>query len=193
MTGIILAGGTNSRIGMKKAFIEIDGKTIIDTVLNIFKDIFSEVLIVTNTPEDFYYARVKIVTDIFPGCGSLGGVYTGIKKAKYDECFVIACDMPFINSNLIKYMIKIKGYDVVVPKIKGMFEPMFAFYTKGCLEVIEKNIDKGNLRILDIFSEVNLREINDNEFRLFDNNLLSLININTLSELNGILDKNKFI
>ena len=172
---------------MKKAFIEIGGKTIIDNILNIFKDIFTEVLIVTNTPQDFYYTKVNIIRDILPGYGSLGGLYTGVKKAKYDKCFVVACDMPFINSNLIKYMLGIEGYDVVVPKIKGRFEPLFAVYSKGCLEVIEKNLYKGNLKISEIYSEMRLREINEDEFDLFDSGLLSIININTPSDLKNIL------
>ena len=191
MTGVILAGGKNSRMGMEKAFIQISGKSIIDNALSIFKEIFSEVLIVTNTPEDFYYAKVELVKDIYPGGGSLGGLYTGIKKAKYDECFVIACDMPFINSDLIKHMIEIKGYDVVVPKINGMYEPLFASYSKSCLEVIENNLKKGNLKIIETFSELKIREINQIEVSLYDNKLLSLINLNTLSELNNLLEANQ--
>lgn len=74
---IYLTGGKNSRIGMKKAFIEIDGKTIIDNILSIFKDIFSEILIVTNTPEDFYYTKVNAVRDILPEYGSLGVLHMG--------------------------------------------------------------------------------------------------------------------
>lgn len=144
-------------------------------------------MIVTNTPEDFYYTKVRLVKDIIPGYGSLGGLYTGIKEAKYDKCFVIACDMPFINSDLIKYIIAMRGYDAVVPKTNGRFEPLFALYTKKCLKVIEKKFKKGNLKISEIFSEIKIREMNENEIKKFDNNLLSLININTLGDLSNIL------
>lgn len=187
MTGIILAGGKNSRMGMKKAFIEIGEKKIIDNALNIFKDIFFEVIIVTNSPEDFYYTKVKLVKDIIPDKGSLGGLYTGIKKAKYNECFVIACDMPFISKALIKYIMSIKGYDAVVPRIYGRVEPLFASYSKKCLGTIENNLSSGNLKISDILLNIKVHEMDENEIKVFDPKLLSLININTPSELNSIL------
>jgi molybdopterin-guanine dinucleotide biosynthesis protein A len=187
MTGIILAGGKNSRMGQKKAFIEINGIAIVDIILNIFQNLFSEIIIVTNTPEDFKYTKARLVKDIMPGKGPLGGLYTGIKAAAFDRCFVTACDMPYINLQLIKHIIQIKGYDVVVPKVNSKFEPLFAVYSKNCLNTIEKNLSEERLRILDIFSEIKVKEIYEDEMRLYDSKLLSLINLNTPGQLNSII------
>lgn len=189
VTGIILAGGKNSRMGRQKAFIEIDGIPIIDIILKIFRELFSEIIIVTNTPKDFEYTKVRLVKDIIPNKGSLGGLYTGIKEAAFDDCFVVACDMPYINLQLIKYIIQIKGYDVVVPQIDNKFEPLFAVYSKNCLKTIKQNLSEERLRILDIFSKVNVREIYESEIRLYDSKLLSLINLNTPEELNNMTKK----
>ena len=187
MTGIILAGGKNSRMmGRKKAFIKIDGIPIIDIILNIFREIFSEIIIVTNAPEDFEYTNVRLVKDIMINKGSLGGLYTGIKEATFDDCFVVACDMPFINLQLINHIMQIKGYDAVVPKIDGRFQPLFATYSKNCLNVMEQHLSEEKLRISDIFTEIKAREIYENEIRLYDDKLLSLINLNTPEELNNI-------
>lgn len=186
MTGIILAGGKNSRMGQKKALIKIDGIPIIDRILNIFREIFSEIIIVTNTPEDFEYTKVRLVKDVIKDKGPLGGLYTGIKEAAFSNCFVVACDMPFINLQLIKYMIQIKGYDAVVPKIDGRFHPLFATYSKNCLNIIHKYISEDKLRISDIFSKIEVRELYEKELKLYDDKLLSLININTPEELNSI-------
>ncbi len=191
MTGIILAGGKNSRMGMKKAFIKIGGIYIIDIILNIFRGIFSEIIIVTNTPKDFEYTKVRLVKDIITNKGSLGGLYTGIEEATFDDCFVVACDMPFMNLQLINHIIQIKGYDVVVPKIYNRFQPLFARYSKNCLDVMEQHLSEEKLRISDVFSKVRVREVYENEIRLYDDKLLSLININTPEDLSNISLLNK--
>ncbi len=186
MTGIILAGGKNSRMGCKKAFIKVNEMQIIDIILSVFKEVFSEIIIVTNTPKDFEYTKVRLVKDIVADKGAIGGLYTGIKEAEFKQCFVTACDMPYIHLQLIKYIIQIKEYDVVVPKIDNKFEPLFAVYSKNCLNSIEQNLTENKLRITDIFSKVKVKEIYEDEIRLYDNQLLSLINLNTPEELNSV-------
>ncbi len=183
MTGIILAGGKNSRIGRKKAFIDIEGNTIIDRILAIFKELFLEVIIVSNSPEDFSYTGLKVVTDIIPDKGSLGGLYTGLVNAKYERCFVVACDMPYISKSLVEYIINIQRYDIVVPKIKGLFEPLFASYSRKCANLAKRQIKEGNLRITDIYSYFNVKEIYEDEIRKFDSSMRSLVNINTPEDL----------
>jgi molybdenum cofactor guanylyltransferase len=188
VTGIILAGGKNSRMGVNKAFINIGGKRIIDNTLSIYKKIFSEIIVVTNTPEDYEGSGAKIVTDIIPNKGSLGGLYTGIVESKNDHCFVAACDMPFINEKLIRYITEIQGYDIVVPVVERYYEPLFAMYSKNCLSFIKEQLDNDNLRISDIFKKVRVKEVKINELRMFDNELMSLVNINTPEDLNNVLN-----
>ena len=78
MTGIILSGGENSRMGANKAFVVMDGERLIDRLLKIFKDLFREVIVVTNAPLDYIDLDITIVTDIYPGKKALGGIYTGL-------------------------------------------------------------------------------------------------------------------
>jgi len=173
-------------MGRKKAFIKIGGIPIIDIILNIFRELFSEIIIVTNAPEDFEYTNVRLVKDIITNKGSLGGLYTGIKEATFHDCFVVACDMPFINLQLINHIIQIKGYDAVVPRIDGRFQPLFATYSKDCLNVMKQHLNEEKLRISNVFTEIKVREIYGNEIKLYDDKLLSLININTPEELNNV-------
>ncbi|OPX43908.1 putative molybdenum cofactor guanylyltransferase [Ruminiclostridium hungatei] len=187
MTGIILAGGKNSRMGRKKAFINVEGNTIINRILAIFKEVFSEVIIVSNTPEDFSYTGVKVVTDIIPDKGSLGGLYTGLVNMKYERCFVVACDMPYISKSLVKYIIDIPRYDIVVPKIEGLYEPLFACYSRKCANLAKRQVEEGNLRITDIYSYFTVKEIHEDEIRKFDSNMRSLVNINTPEDLTSSL------
>ncbi|MCL2151424.1 MAG: molybdenum cofactor guanylyltransferase [Oscillospiraceae bacterium] len=182
-TGIILAGGKNTRINCKKAFVIVNENTIIDRILAIFKEVFFEVLIVTNTPGDFSYTGFKTVVDIMPDNGPLGGLYTGLVNMKYEHCFIVACDMPYICKSLVKYINDIQGYDIVVPKIKGLFEPLFACYSRRCADVARRQIKDGNLKITDIYSHFTVKEIYEDEIRKFDSNMRSFININTLKDL----------
>jgi molybdopterin-guanine dinucleotide biosynthesis protein A len=187
MTGIILAGGKNSRMGRKKAFINVDGNTTIDRILAIFKEVFLEVIIVSNTPEDFSYTGLKVVTDIIPDMGSLGGLYTGLVNMNYERCFVVACDMPYISKSLIKYIIDIPRYDIVVPKIEGFYEPLFACYSRRCTNFVKRQLEAGNLRITDLYSYFTVKEIHENEIKKYDSSMRSLVNINTPEDLTSSL------
>jgi molybdopterin-guanine dinucleotide biosynthesis protein A len=191
-TGVILAGGNNRRIGIKKAFININGITIIERTLTVFRKIFPQIIIVTNTPEDFQYTSEEVVKDIVAGKGPLGGIYTGLALAKYTRCFVVACDMPYVNAQLIKYMTDIIEYDIIVPKVGNYYEPLFACYSKKCYDVIRKQIEINNLKITGIFSQVGVREVSVNEIIKFDNNLSSFININTPQDFIRLLSQENF-
>lgn len=189
MTGIILAGGKNSRMGTNKAFLKIGNKRIIDNILFIYKRIFNDIIIVTNTPEEYNYLGVKLIKDIIPGCGPIGGIYSGLLASKEEHCFVAACDMPFIKEKFIKYIISFKNsdFDVVVPVISARYNPLFALYSKKCLSIIKDNIAKGDYKIINIFSKVRLKEIGEDEIKKIDPEFNSLININTPEEYKKVL------
>ena len=106
MTGVILSGGKSARMGMNKAFLEFEGKRLIDRTVTMFRDIFQEVILVTNSPLEYLDQDCIIVSDIFKNKGALGGIYTGIFYASCDQVFVSACDMPFLNRSFIGHMIK---------------------------------------------------------------------------------------
>ena len=83
ITGIILAGGKNSRMGTNKAYLEIDGERLIDKTLSIYRQIFTEIIIVTNDPLSYMeFTDAAVVTDIYKGKGPLGGIYTGLFYSK---------------------------------------------------------------------------------------------------------------
>ncbi len=117
ITGIILAGGKNLRMGKNKAFLEVNGERIIDRTKNLFLELFDEVLLVTNSLPDYLGLNLRMVADLHPGKGALGGIYTGLFHASHSHAFVAACDMPFLNKDLIRHLIDLSpGYDIVIPK-----------------------------------------------------------------------------
>ena len=117
MTGIILAGGRASRLGgINKAFIEIGGERLIDRTLRVYRSIFKEIIISTNSPLEYLEFDARIVTDIHRGKGPLGGIHAALLHATCEHAFVSACDMPYLSEAFIDHMIaQADHYDLVVP------------------------------------------------------------------------------
>lgn len=183
MTGIILAGGKNSRIGMNKAFLKIKEKAVIEIMLTVFYDLFKEVIMVTNCFKEYQHLGVKLVKDIIPDKNSLGGLYSGLVHSACDYSFVAACDMPFINRNLISYMMHARyGYDAVIPEYNGKLQPLCAVYSKQCIKPMEKALSRNNLKILDIVRHIPVKRITETEINNYDSYGYSFVNINTFQE-----------
>lgn len=187
-TGIILSGGKSLRMGKNKAFIEIEGLPMIERILNLFKKIFNEILVITNDKNQFVHLdNVKIFNDLIPYKGALGGLYTGLFYSSYEYSFCVGCDMPFLNESLIKFLIKkINGEDIIVPKTEKGLEPLHAIYSKRCLSIIKSMIDSGKSRIIDIYPLLKIKIIEEREFIDLDPGKKSFLNINTPEELEQI-------
>ena len=190
MTAIILAGGKSSRFGQDKAFIRIKGKPLIKRQLKFLKRIFKRIIIVSNRPDKYKFKGIKVVRDIIPHRGPLGGIYSGLMASSSFYNFTLACDMPFINVRLIKYMIGLKdGYDVVVPRLKKGYETLFAIYSKNCIKPIENRLLKQNFKIRSFFTDVKVRTITQKEIAQFDKEGLCFININTPKDYRRFRDE----
>ncbi|MGA1841126.1 MAG: molybdenum cofactor guanylyltransferase MobA [bacterium] len=185
LTGVILAGGRGARFGENKALIEINGRYLIEWIIESYKEIFNEIIISTNVPSVYKFTGIKTVKDIIPHKGPLVGIFSALKESLNNRIFVSACDMPFIKPALIKYMAtKSKEYDVVVPSLgEGMFEPLHALYKKSCLPAIERAIKSNQARIVSFYSEVRVFEMGREELMRLDPELRSFFNINTKEDL----------
>lgn len=187
MTAIILAGGQSRRMGSDKAFIKIEGLPLIKRQLNLLKGIFKKIIIVSNSPKKYRFKNIKAVTDIIKNRGPLSGLHAGLKASGSFYNFVLACDMPFLNERLVRYMLKNKNdYDVFVPKVENKFHPLFGVYSKNCIPVIENMLKKDDLRVLGIFPKVKSGFISKKKIQRFDKGMLSLANINTPEDLKKI-------
>jgi molybdopterin-guanine dinucleotide biosynthesis protein A len=184
VSGIVLAGGQSSRLSMDKSFVNVNGRPLIERIVAKLARLSDDVIIVTNSPEKYDHLKAKLVGDIYPGKGSLGGIYSGLRAAANAYSLVVACDMPFLDLNLLRYMILLThGHDVVIPRIEGLTEPLHAIYSKSCLEPIDRLLARGGLKIIDFFSEVRVRYVEKDEIDIFDPRHLSFFNINTPNDL----------
>ena len=194
LSGIILSGGKSVRMGQNKAFIEIDGISIINRIVTLFNELFQEIIIVTNEKELFYSFDSKIYSDLIPNKGALGGLYTGIFFSSFPFSFCVACDMPFINKSIVHYLIQnLKEYDVIVPQTKDGLQPLHAIYSKNCLRPIKNMIEQGKYKILDFYHLVRVKIVDEEHFIQLDPKRESFLNINTPDELNSIRKSKKKI
>jgi molybdenum cofactor guanylyltransferase len=186
---IVLAGGKSTRLGRNKLVEVIGRKTLLEMVLDALSVFNSEIIVVTSrhsplSPMLKQYPRARTVEDIFPDTGSLGGIYTGLSVSRNHYNLVVAADLPFLNINLLKYMVSIApGFDLVAYNENDRPEMLHAVYSKNCLAPMESLIRRNNLRIIGILPSIKVRYLTLAEIEQFDPRHLSFFNINTEDDL----------
>jgi molybdopterin-guanine dinucleotide biosynthesis protein A len=188
VSSIVLAGGKGLRLGRYKALVELDGESLVQRVVSKLSFLNSEIIIVIaqgqQPPRVTGYLKLRIVTDAYPGKGPLVGIYTGLLSSDSSYNLAVACDMPLLNQNLLSYMLQVSaGFDVTIPRLGNMVEPLHAVYSKNCLKVIEKLISQGSFKIDRLLNLVKVRYIETEEINSFDPKHLSFFNINTEDDL----------
>lgn len=187
LTAVILAGGQSSRMGFNKAFIEIEGRPIIERSLELLRGLFRDVIVIANDVPAYERLDVMVAADLIKGAGSLGGIYTAIFHSGSNHTFVTACDMPYLNPGAIERIISSSGgYDAVVPFIGSEYHPMHALYSRRCLKPIRAMIEEGNFRIKDLFSRIDVRRLAVEDFKGLPA-AISVTNVNTREDLSRII------
>ncbi|MHB8481881.1 MAG: molybdenum cofactor guanylyltransferase [Nitrospiria bacterium] len=183
VTAIVLAGGESLRMGEDKAFIEFKGKSLILRALDTLKPLFQEISIVVKKREPFLFPGIPVHIDRYPDGGALGGLYTGLFHSK-GPAFAVACDMPFLNPEVIRYLTgKLQDFDAVVLKSPDGLHPLHGVYSKARLPLMETLLEKGDVKMMDFLGRIKTLEIGVDQIRHLDPNLLCLVNVNTPEEL----------
>ena len=187
MTSIVLAGGKNLRLNRNKALETIGGKSLIERVVERVQQVSNQTLIVTSPGQLAIpvAGEVEVLVDLYPGKGPLGGIYTGLLASPSSHSIVVACDMPFLNIELLRYMIELSpGFDAVVPRLgEGKVEPLHAIYSRSCLGIMKTEIEHNHLQISHSLTMLRVRYIERAECQRLDPQLLTFFNINSQSDL----------
>jgi molybdopterin-guanine dinucleotide biosynthesis protein A len=184
-SAVVLAGGRSSRLGQDKALLRINGQFLIERILEKLAQLSDEVIVVANDIEKYEQFEAVVVGDVFPDKGALGGIYSGLRAATRNRSLVVACDMPFLNLSLLRYMQGLAPrYDVVIPRMGRLTEAVHAIYSRNCLPFIEGQLQGGDLRIISFFPHVHVRYVDRDEMDIFDPEHLSFFNINSQADLN---------
>jgi len=184
LTGIVLAGGNSTRMGCDKASLPWNGSDMLNSVLYALAPACSRLIVVSNLPREIAIPEVTVVGDYYLSCGPLGGIHAGLSASSGDYNFVVACDMPYVNSQAVSFMAAAAaGYDAAVPFIDGHFHPLHAVYHRHCLGVITKMLEQGRYRIADFYPEVKLRLVSAAELSQFEPDCGMLRNLNKPEDL----------
>jgi molybdopterin-guanine dinucleotide biosynthesis protein A len=181
----IQAGGRSSRMGRDKALVPLAGKRLIEHVLERVRAISDDLFITTNAPHSLEDLQLPLISDEVPGQGALFGLKTALSAARHDHVLIVACDMPFLQPDLLDHMLSLIGRaDVIIPQIEGHFEPMLAIYRRSaCLPAIDRALAEHELRMISFFAYVNVLAIKPEVIEKFDPQRLSFFNINTPEDL----------
>jgi len=185
ITGVILAGGKSSRMNFDKGLIKLNGKVLVQYSIETLQAVFEQVVINTNQPE---YAQfgLEIWEDTIKDIGPLGGIYTSLQRSHNDYCFVLACDMPFVDSAIVQKIIsESNGFDIVIPYTTDGYEPLCALYSKNILPIVQKMISETNYKMQNLIHNVNTKTIDFTDF-ISSYRKNPFHNINTQKELNQV-------
>lgn len=180
---VVLAGGRSTRMGEDKALLKVTGRRMLEGAVRRLCGVFSEILISAND-NAYEDLKIKIIPDEFQGSGPLGGIHAGLKHSRHRINFFTACDMPFIDVRLAVYLVNLAGScDAVVPRMGDYYQPLFAVYTKDCLQAVESRIQAGRNKITSFYDDIKIKFVDFDQLRQFGNPDEIFFNVNTPGDL----------
>lgn len=163
-TGIILAGGKSSRMGENKALLAVNGETVIERLVRELQSVTNDILIVTNTPEDYHFLPVKKVSDRYPNKGPLAGIESGLYHSTNDKNIIVACDMPFVAAETMEWLLShLEGYSAVIPEVNGQIHPLLAVYHKRVREIVEKCLEANDLKLQIFLNQLKVKKVTEED------------------------------
>ncbi|WP_427340715.1 molybdenum cofactor guanylyltransferase [Caloranaerobacter sp. DY30410] len=184
-SAVILAGGKSTRMGFDKQLLNINGRRLILCIIEKLKDEFDDIIIVSNNPEYYSDVDCRIVSDIIKDMGPLSGIHSGLMNAKSQYVYFIACDMPVINIDYIKYMKKCLdsgNYHGCITQIDDWIEPLNAFYSKSIISAIECQLSRGKRSVFSLVKSLDFFVVSEISARKFSPDWDMFINLNTIEE-----------
>ena len=188
VAAIVLAGGRSTRLGRDKASELLLGRTLLQHVIDRVSALVDEIVVVSAPgqplPPVSTLRPMRVAEDLYPGCGPLGGIFTGLRATDAERCLAVACDMPLLSDALLRELLRRSpACDVVMPVIEFP-EPLHAVYGRACIDPIRERLDARQLKITNFLGAVNVCYVKEDECRRFDPDLRSFMNTNTEEDLN---------
>lgn len=180
---VILAGGRSSRMGRDKALLPLNGIPLIQHVQAALSSIFEEIVVVGRSPDALPIPNLHCLPDYDSGLGPIGGLLTALRYAQGRSVFLVGCDMPYLNPDVIHLMLaRVQGFDAAVPMVGGWMQPLHAAYNGTCLPVVERQVENRVLSMHQLIQELRVQIIAEDELRLLDSGLKSVQGLNSPEE-----------
>lgn len=183
---VIQAGGQSTRMGQDKGLLQFGKYKMVEYILYQVSGMGEKNFIVSNRPEEYKEFGLPVYTDIYHNIGPLGGFHTIFSFLEMEYALVLACDMPFINRDLINYLLSLASdYDIIVPRLNHnkFVKPFRAVYSKRCMPAVEKAIEQNHRRVISFFDDVRVRYLEKDEIHIYDPDERSFFNVNTPEDL----------
>lgn len=176
LTGIILAGGKSSRMGQDKAFLDFQGKKLIEYSIDLLKPLCSQLLISVNQP-GYEQFGIELIVDQYKNCGPIGGFHAALNASGDDWNLVVSCDTPFLNPELFEMLLeKREDWQAVIPFHENGMEPLAALYHRDMAEYFEQSIQKGDYKLHRILKQANVKLVDVSDLLNKYPNLFSNLN-----------------
>lgn len=180
ITAVILVGGRSKRMRSDKWSLALSGQPLLDELIEKFSLLCTEVILAVGAGKRPLWTGIKMVEDEVLGQGPLSGILAGLKGSSLEHNLVVSCDMPFVNTDLIKEIMgRAAGNDVVVCESPNGLEPLCALYSKACIPHIEAALKRGDRKVVSFFEGVKVEVIAQDEVAKIDPDFLTFFNINT--------------
>lgn len=162
-----------------KAFATIANKSVYHIILEKFRLTFEDIITISNEPNLYEAPGVLVFPDVYPGLGPVAGIHSALYHARFEAVFIMGCDMPFMNMDLVEYLlVRLGDYDCVVPEIDGKLQPLTAVYSKKCLSVLDDCLNHDRLKLIRVFEELNARIVTAQDLISFGNIHEIFMNVN---------------
>jgi molybdopterin-guanine dinucleotide biosynthesis protein A len=192
LTAFILAGGKSTRMGTDKAFLQLEGRTLLAHALHVARMVAGEVRIVGDSAKFAPYGHV--VEDVYPERGPLGGIHAALSGMSTELSLVLAVDLPFVEPRFLEYLIsqaRETGAVVTVPRAGGGFQPLCAAYRREFAGIAERSLRAGRYKIDALFTQVETRVLEEAELTRLGFSADIFRNLNTPEEFERANNKNR--
>jgi molybdopterin-guanine dinucleotide biosynthesis protein A len=187
----ILAGGRNTRMGRDKATLVLDSELLIQRVYGVAQEVFNTIVVVSNNHDVLPGMDVPIIRDVVAVQSPLAGIVSALMYTGADYVFALACDMPFLSGEAMKYMLNnIAGEDIIIPKTEKGYEPLHAIYGRSCISYMLTLLERGRYKIRDILPYLSVKVVKEAP-PFFCNGISVFTNVNTQEELEKALAVSK--
>lgn len=193
ITGIILAGGKSKRMGTNKALLKINELTVIERSAALLNKLFSRVIIITNTPDEYSFLKLEMYPDIYPGRGPLAGIHSALINSSTEKNFILSCDIPFLSAEVIKYITDYKTkLPVTVVYADGFIQQLAGIYSRSVLPEAENILNEtagnaGKCKVLYLLDKTGAEILKAENIPSYKKDMF--LNMNTLSDFEEVINR----
>jgi len=185
ITGVILAGGRSSRFGSNKALALWRNKFLIQHVSDVLASVFNDILLSTNSPDQYIFLKLPTVMDRYHNLGPLAGIHAALHHSRKSWIFAVGCDMPLITPELVTCLCSYAKdkFEAVIPWLESGPEPLCGLYHKTALAVIEQQLANGKAQMQELLKKLSVKKVKEAELQTVTGRILAFSNINQARDL----------